>query len=98
MLVRVRDGAAWQAPAGFEIAPAIGNITSGRWDAESLNHLQQDADVLSVEASRPAGIADRAVSIGFVKARAVHAPPLGEEGDEVQRPNNPFISIIKTLK
>jgi subtilisin family serine protease len=81
MLVRLRDPDRWQPPSGFEIQSRIGSIISGRGTLAVLAALDEDSGVLSVEASRPAGTLECATSVPFVKATAVHAPAVGEEGD-----------------
>lgn len=81
MLLRVRDVARWNPPAGFETTSRIGSVISGRGTQEALAALEDDPNVLSIEASRPAGVAETAKSLSFIKADLVHGAELAEKGD-----------------
>ena len=72
MLVRLQDPSRWQPPQDFEMQAAMGNIISGRGTVGDLDTFENDPNVLGVEASRQAGIAECATSIPFIKANRVH--------------------------
>nr|WP_160163552.1 DNA/RNA non-specific endonuclease [Pirellula staleyi] len=79
MLVKVRSIEDWTCPIGFIERSVIGTIITGSGTAASLSSLNQDQNVLSIEASRPAGILEWSSS-SYVGAPAVHSSPAGETG------------------
>lgn len=83
LLIRTVD-ASWtgsQIP-DLTVLSRLGSIVSGRGSAASLRALDEDEDVVSVEASRPLeGPGELAVSLPLVHAVQVHSV-LGERGDE----------------
>lgn len=81
MLVRVRDLERWRPPTGFQILSRLGTIISGRSTAQALAALEQDPNILSIEASRQAGKSETAHSMPFIKADLVHTTNLAEKGD-----------------
>lgn len=81
VLVRVEDIEEWTPPEGFEVQARMGNIVSGRVLIRSLEGLDIDPNVLSIEASRDAGIAECAKSVPFIKANIVHQPTWSEQGE-----------------
>jgi subtilisin family serine protease len=81
MLVRVRDLERWQPPPGFEVMSRIGSVISGRGTLEALDSLERDPNILSIEASRSAGLPETNNSVSFIKADLVHTVGLSEKGD-----------------
>jgi len=82
MLLRVRDVERWSPPAGFQLLSRLGAILSGRGTVEALMALEQDPNVLSIEASRPAGLPDAVSPVAFIKADLVHTAAVAEKGDQ----------------
>lgn len=81
MLIRLRDPGSWTPPEGLEIQSRCGSIVSARGLRGVLAVLDRDPNVLSVEASRQAGMLECAHSVPFVRANVVHQPALAELGD-----------------
>lgn len=81
VLVRVRDPQGWRLPDGFRQRSRLGCIISGSATAEALRSLDADENVVSVEASRPGGVAECAKSVPLVKAPVFHNPPMREKGN-----------------
>lgn len=72
----------WTPPAAVELRSLIGNIASVWTTASGVAALRSDPMVLSVEASREAGVEDVHVSVPHVKGTEVHTrPDLPERGD-----------------
>lgn len=82
MLIRVRTPLTWSPPAGFTIQSELGNVISGRGTHEALAALKQDSEVLSIEASRPAGTEETINSVPFVRGNRVHTALNAEKGDQ----------------
>lgn len=80
VLVRLREPEWRREIAGFTRGSQVGNIITGVATKDALEVLQQDPDVVSVEASRSAGIVECAASMPFVGASTAHSPPLAENG------------------
>jgi subtilisin family serine protease len=86
LLLRV-GRADWAPPAHVEcaISSRIGDIVTCRASAAAVQALARDGDVLAIEASRPAGPRDCAVSLPFIRADVVHgqasADAAGERGE-----------------
>lgn len=80
ILLRLRS-TEWKAPEGLKIQSRIGVFVTAQAFDEHITKLRADPDVLSIEASRDAGIHDCAVSMPFVGVPQVHAPPNGEIGE-----------------
>ncbi len=95
MLIRLRDPGRFEGPPGFEEFSRLGNIISGRGTIEAFEMLQNDPNVLGIEASRPVNAPENAPvapehaasspvassSLTFVRAAAVHLGPPAETGD-----------------
>ena len=81
MLVRLQNPQQWQPPPDFETQATMGSIISGRGTLGDLEVLERDPNVLGVEASRQAGIAECATSVPFIKATPVHTHSSAEKGD-----------------
>jgi subtilisin family serine protease len=80
MLLRVRDPEKWQPPKGFEVRGQIGSIVSGLGVREAYDALAKDPNVLRIDGSREYGTTECAHSVPFIRAKAVHDPPLNERG------------------
>ncbi len=80
MLLRVREG--WRPPEGFELLSRLGAIVSGRGTAEALMALEADPNVLSIEASRQAGLTEAVSPVAFIRADLVHSAAVAEKGDQ----------------
>ena len=82
MLVRVRSEQTWRAPEAFETMAIIGDVISGRGDLKDLIALSDDPNVLSIEASRPAGSLECETSVPFVNTTVLHEkrPPVRGDG------------------
>jgi subtilisin family serine protease/V8-like Glu-specific endopeptidase/endonuclease/exonuclease/phosphatase family metal-dependent hydrolase len=81
MLLRLNQ-AAWNPPPEFTLQSQIGAIVSGYGTDAALDALEADANVLEIEASRPAGFVECVDSVPFVKATPIQRPPIAEEGDQ----------------
>ena len=81
MLVRVRDPESWEAPGAFEVQAIVGDVISGRGDIEDLFALNQDPNVIAVDASRPAGSVECSTSVPFVRTLPMHTGTPPERGD-----------------
>lgn len=89
VLLRLKDHN-WSAPAGVKIHSRIGQFATAHCTGAQLEVLRNDPGVLSVEASRDAGLPEVALSMPFIGATQVHVPPLGETGE------NAIIGLIDT--
>lgn len=80
VLLRLRS-VDWEPPAGLRIQSRVGVFVTARADDKHLARLKADPHVLSIEASRDAGVHDCGVSMPFVRVPEVHLPPTGEQGE-----------------
>jgi subtilisin family serine protease len=83
MLVRVRE-ASW-APTDvpdLQITSQMGDIVACLGSLDTIEALQGDPSVLSIEASRPGSGLDCGISVPFIHADLVHQNPLSEKGDK----------------
>ena len=78
-------------PEGFQILSQIGNIIAGLASFTAYESLKNDQSVLSIEASRNAGIASCNESVPFIYAPSIHDPNTWDE-----RGRNCIIAIIDT--
>jgi endonuclease G len=81
LLIKVKDPDQWRAPQGFEMQAQLGNIVSGSGTVEAIRKLENDANVLGLEASRDAGLLECTRSVPFVKANRIHDHNPSEKGD-----------------
>ncbi|QEH36107.1 Subtilisin BPN' precursor [Aquisphaera giovannonii] len=81
VVIRLAGQDEWVPPAGFEEYARVGNVASGRCTLPGLQQLNLDPRVVSVEASRHAGVEECHVSIPFLRVNQVHSAPISEEGD-----------------
>ena len=80
-LVRLRSPV-WTPPEGVHLRSIVGNIASVCTSRHRIEQMVGDGSVISVEASREAGIEDVDSSVPHVKGTAVHTnPTLPEKGD-----------------
>jgi endonuclease G len=80
ILLRLRNPN-WSAPDGVQIDTRIGHYLSANSSPESLNRLEADPNIESIEISRNAGVKELSISVPFVRGDAVHRPPIAEKGD-----------------
>ena len=71
----------WTPPSGVKVNSRIGSFATVQATSDELRLLRDDPDVISIEASRDAGIEDLDRSVAFVGGRTVHRPPIAEKGD-----------------
>ncbi len=71
----------WTPPAGFQLQTQMDTVVSGIGTSAALDALEADDNVAEIEASRPAGLVECAISVPFVKATPIQEPPVGEQGD-----------------
>lgn len=88
-LVRLRTEA-WAPPPGVKVNSRSGTFASIQAQKAVLLNLKDDDNVKYVQASRNHGIEELSVSVPFVKATAVHRPPMGERGAHA------FVGLIDT--
>lgn len=73
----------WTPPAGVTLRSLVGNIASVSTTKDGVTKMSHDPMVLSVEASREAGVEDVGTSVPHVKGTAVHTnPTLPEKGEK----------------
>jgi subtilisin family serine protease len=72
----------WNPPSDLKVNSRFGNICSAIASPTQLRLLENDAAVVSIEASREAGIEEVATTVPFVHGDVVHKPPLDERGNE----------------
>ena len=89
VLLRLRDKQ-WTPPAGIVVQSKLGRIVTVQATHEQIEALKADPKVQSIEASRDGGIKECAVSLPFVKANTVQAPPIDERG------SNCLVGIVDT--
>lgn len=80
VLIRLSDNY-WTAPEGIKVHSKIGTFATAHCTDSQLDTLRSDPRVLSVEASRDAGIPEVATSLPFIGASLVHITPLEEAGE-----------------
>lgn len=83
VLLRLRNPAWDKSIPGFERGSQIGNILTGQATRDAIQILANDADVISVEASREGGTPSCFQSIPFVMGVPPAGPPLSEKGGGV---------------
>ncbi|WP_370193861.1 MULTISPECIES: S8 family serine peptidase [Aurantimonas] len=71
----------WIPPASVTVQSTIGRFRTVLAEQSAVSLLQNDGAVVDLVPSHDAGIAELDRSLGFVKADAVHRPPLEEKGD-----------------
>lgn len=71
----------WIPPPGVTVQSSIGRFRTVLAEQSAVPLLQNDGAVVDLVPSHDAGIAELDRSLGFVKADAVHRPPLKEKGD-----------------
>jgi len=81
MLIRIKDTTSWRPPSDFETHSQVGHIISGAGTAKSVRAMEEDENVLSIEASRSAGHFECDRSIPFINATKVHSGAGNEKGD-----------------
>jgi len=80
MLLRVTE--AWSSDVpDLRVTSQLGNIVACHGTRRSLDVLESDPAVLSIEASRPSSGPELTTSLPFINAIAVHRPPIAETGD-----------------
>ncbi|MDP5215700.1 S8 family serine peptidase [Ruegeria sp. 2205SS24-7] len=73
----------WSPPDGVTLRSIVGNIGSVSATHRGVENMSSDPMVLSVDASREAGVEDVSVSVPHVKGTAIHTrPDLPEKGSE----------------
>lgn len=80
LLLRLRQ-VNWSPPTNVAVNSRIGNFATVLASHADLAALQSDPNVISIEASRDAGVVELENSTSFVGAKAVHRPPIDERGD-----------------
>ena len=78
-LVQLRTDT-WRAPQNIIVQSQFGNYATIEATRQDLKSLSRDPDILSIEASREAGIEELADSLPFVGIDKIHRPPLDERG------------------
>ncbi len=89
VLVRLRD-ANWEPKLNIIVNSKFGNFASLEVTSHQLKWLEQDPEILAIEASREAGNLELQSSIPFIHGDVVHRPPISENGDAA------LIGIIDT--
>lgn len=71
----------WQPPPTLVVNSKIGTILSVQGNLRTLEALRIDPDIVSVVASRDAGLPELSTSVPFVRGDEAHRPPISEQGD-----------------
>jgi subtilisin family serine protease len=80
VLIRLRSSS-WTPPPGVRIHSRVGNFVTAHLSDVMLQVLVNDPLVMSIEASRDAGLRECGTSMSFVGATLVHKLPIPEQGD-----------------
>jgi endonuclease G len=65
----------------LKVQSRVGVFATARARDDQISELRRDPNVVSIEASRDAGVPDCSVSMPFVGVPQVHTPPSGQAGE-----------------